>query len=166
MKEIVVASDQLDQFAITFLHGGKNCQSYDKKIRTIAFLDQIFDKHGPKKMKDLVPPVTAVLDPEGDKLLLYDGNIRLCHAREKDYSLRAIVLTSPDDLFNYCQNHDVLWFRIRDFNELLEFMRIYAQYPREDDPDLPAYWRQKIDAKYWEDQKEQEIKMFGYDDDE
>lgn len=160
----VIAPDQL---TVTFIHGDEPaCRSYGEKVKTMAFLDKVLAEHGPEKIKDIIPPVTAILDPEGNRLLIYDGNKRTRHAKEKGYSLRVIILTSPEDLENYFRDHDVLWFKITDFDELLKFMRMYAQYPRENDPNIPEEWRRKIEEKHLEDQGQQEIDLFWPDDDE
>jgi len=60
---------------------------------------------------------------------VYDGNTRVQFARKIGSSLMAIIITCQADLDEYLSRIPPSWFGIRDFNELLEYMRIYAQYP-------------------------------------
>jgi len=122
-----------------------NCKHCARKQKTLKWLSENFNQNNFQE----IPPIVLVQDPETKELLVYDGNIRVLFARENGFSLNAIILTSQTDLNEYLSRNLPLWFRIRNFNEILEYMRIYAQYP---DPtgEMPPHLKAKVEKKYQE----------------
>lgn len=159
MEERVVSAKEL---LPTFVHcTNKNCPNGRKNLKTRRWLNQMLSD---EKYSE-VPPVTAVLDPETKKMLVYDGNIRQSHASENDCQLRAKILTNQADLDQYRESNETCWFGITDWNELLKFMKMYAAYPGDED-EKPEAFREMIAIKRAELQADHDHQLFGPDDDE
>jgi hypothetical protein len=159
MLEKVVTAQELTP---TFIHcTNPGCANGRKKIKTTAWLNQMLSDG---KCSE-IPAMTAVRDDESARLLVYDGNIRQAHALENDYPLKALILASQADLDEYRKTRPTCWFRIADWSELLKFMRMYAEYPG-DEQEIPAAFREMLANKQHEIYLERERDLFGPDDDE
>jgi len=164
MKEQTILSQQL---TVTFIHcDDRSCHNCQKKQKTFHWLEQILNSG---KWEE-VPPVIIVKDAESEQLLVYDGNVRTNFATLKKLNLRAVIITDQNELNDYFKDHSVLWFGIKDFRELLEYMRIYANYPRDDRfKEMPAELIKKIKEKSWQYEEEcrkERNRFFGwYNDD-
>ena len=143
---------------ITFCHPSDS----EKKQKTWQWLDEIIKKGE----QDKIPQVVVVCDPDTKNLLVYNGNIRTLHAISNCYDLKVTILFNQDDLDNHLKNNAPAWFGIRNFDELVEFMRIYAAYPTPDTTNMPEDLKKKVSQKDQEWQMGQAKKFFGwYDDD-
>jgi hypothetical protein len=157
-------TEVIDPFVvrITYAHcNDPNCKYCSKKQKTMKYLSENFDQETSK----LIPPIVVVQDPQTKEFLVYDGNIRVQFARGNGFPLMAIIITSQADLDEYLSKSPPSWFGIRNFNELLEYMRIYAQYP---DPtaERPSELEVKVRKKYYEYMNSRRDQIYGwYDDD-
>ena len=150
---------------VTFIHCTyPKCSHCAHEQKTLAWLLENFNQYNAGE----ILPIVVVQDPKTRELMVYDGNIRTDFAKQKGIQLKAVVLTSQADLEQYLSNNSLSWFGIRDFAELLEYMRIYVQYPNAEEkmpPDLEAKIRAK-DLKDRADLQRQRNEMYGwYDDD-
>ncbi|MFH1071850.1 MAG: hypothetical protein V1743_00295 [Nanoarchaeota archaeon] len=137
----------------------------EKRTRTSNWLDDLIQKGETGK----IPPLVAIRDSETQKLMIYDGNTRALHALQHGYDIPVQIIKDKEDLSTYFSTMPVLWFGIRDFQELLEYMRIYGRYPY-CKAQMPKELKEKISEKYkkyrlhLEYQQKREI--FGSPDDD
>jgi len=129
------------EFKVTYIHNRNN----EKFKKTWDWLERMH-KEG---RWDEVPHISAVLDPDTQEKLVYDGNARVPFADEHKCKLNAVIIINQADLSTYFLYNENRWFDIIDFRELLEYMRIYAKYPNED-AELPRELNEKINSKYME----------------
>jgi len=148
LEELVVDGNSLK---VTYAHCKIPCSYCSHANNTKKWLDSIVASGDFSK----IPSIVAVKDPASNHLLVYDGNVRTAHAKERKYSLKTQVISDENDFKKYLEKNNPLWFGIRNFDELLEFMRIYSQYP---DPHglspMPEELRRKIDKKAGEHYQE------------
>jgi hypothetical protein len=101
-----------------------------RKIERFSELDKILEEVGPERIKEVLAPVVLIQD--GERFLIYKGNIEALHARQNSYFLRIIIIASQKDLeelFKCYPKYKNLWFGIDNLEELLKIMRIYASSP-------------------------------------
>lgn len=160
MTETIARANDL---TVAFVHcSNPFCKNCRKKEQTTSWLDGQFDASD--GYQESVPPVTAVLDPLDERLLVYDGNVRTNHATRHNRALRILIVSTQQEFNEYLRNHPTLWFGITNFDELLSFMRIYAAYPIDEQP-LPEPLKSKVEWKLCEMIEHQQREFFGSDDD-
>ncbi|HOK00746.1 MAG TPA: hypothetical protein PLU00_02110 [Candidatus Pacearchaeota archaeon] len=157
MKEVIISPHNLKRTFICC--NNPKSSSYNKKRRTYRWLNKIYKA----KREDEIPPVIAVYDPETEDFLIYDGNIRTSYALLKGYKLKAKIIYNQQDLDEYLKNNSYLWWGIDNLKELLEFMRIYAQYPEEWQK-MPLEFQVKVIKKYREWNEKKWIGMYDDED--
>lgn len=158
LTEKVISPSEL---TITFIHcSNPKCEECTHAQRTMAWLDEIISTGEQEK----VPPLTVVLDSETEKLLVYDGNVRLAHALQKNYNLRVLIISNQAELNSFLETRNPSWFGIGGFQQLIEYMRVYAAYP-EACATMPPELKEKLNRKYQEWQQARELAVFGPDDD-
>jgi len=166
MENLICKAEQL---TFTMIHGDDPQSKHgQKKTKEFTRLNQLLNDHGHEAMKEVLLPIVAVRDPVDNRLLIYSGNIETLHALENNYELRLIILFSQEDLTDYLKDHPALWFEIEDLNELLKFMRIYAQYPELDKQavEMPKEFQEMITAKRVHQESVMMYKFFHtFDDD-
>lgn len=153
MEEKTVSALEL---SVTYVHN----QDSEEMQRTWKWLDDMVGKGNRNK----IPSVIAISDSGIGTLLVYDGNTRVAHAREKGYDVRVRIIANQSDFDEYLRDESPSWFGIRDFQELLEYMEIYRLYPWQDGG-MPAELREKVSRKYLEMRHREEDEIFGKDDD-
>lgn len=154
---------------ITYFHcSDPFCSECSHKQKTKSWLDEIIKK-GEK-----IPPVVVIRDPKDGRLLVYDGNVRVIHAIENSYKIEVLIIFDQKDLDDYLKERifTPLWFGIRNFEELLEYMRIYAAIAVSGNTckaPFPEEFHKKIMEKYSEYQRELERereRLFGWSNDD
>lgn len=137
-----------NDLVVTAIHcTDPECHKCQRKMSTRPYLQQMFEEGRTAE----IPAVCAVRDTQDNRLLVYDGSSRTSHAQANGYSLRAYIITTEEELDEYCLAYNRLWFDIRSISELLEYMRIYAEYPNLCiDDGIPPHLIHKIQQKYYE----------------
>lgn len=150
---------------ITYIHCLEDCNYCKRKKTTWSWLETI----AIVKKQNEIPPLIIVRDPESGRFLIFDGNMRARHAIRNNYSLKVMIISGPKSFREYYDHEEKkgnrLWFGITNFLELLEIMRIYAQYPNHISINMPSNMQAIIKRKYWQWQQQQKYKLFGPDDD-
>jgi hypothetical protein len=161
MEERTVSPNEL---TVTFIHGtDSKCPGREKSKKTRSWLEDTAGAGNWNK----VPAVVVVSDPETTKLLVYDGNVRTNFASENDLQLQIKIITNQQELDDYLKENFICWFRITDFNELLETMKAYAANPREGTYLAPQFRRIVVEKMRGERQTHQQemAQAFGWTDD-
>jgi hypothetical protein len=119
MQEQIVCSSEL---VATFVHcNDPDCEGCQEQlVCTWPWLNSLMAENA--NMTEAVPAVISVRDPRSGRLLVYDGNMRTCHADVYKYSLRAQIIRDQQDFDEYLANHEALWSGITDFTKLLAAM--------------------------------------------
>lgn len=159
---------------VTLVHGDNpNSKHGKKKIEEFKKLDTMLLEHSREKMAEILDPIIVIQDPADKRLLVYEGNIAVAHAREHKYNLPVIVFDYHDfdnlqGYLRHLERHDkILWLGITDPVQLLKIMRIYAEYPVLDEQakKMPDEYKKEIMISRDDLTRRNINEMAGWDDD-
>jgi hypothetical protein len=153
-----------EEVKVTYIHSDDN----NNYISTKAWPDDIVTKKEFDKIKSIV----VVYDTETASYYVYDGNKRVRHAKDNSYTVKAQVINSPEDFSVFLKTGTICWFGVRNYSKLMELMRIYSQYPNENEgmpEELYAKIRPLAEAqarRHREQIEAQQNELFPFDDDD
>ncbi len=154
------------QAKVTYVHSDdENYSGCKKKKDTTKYLDEITDGFDCTVITKVIPPIVVIKDPENQNHYVYDGNVRAGYANRKGLTLRAIVISTQSELDEYLKLNPRCWFSINDFDELLSYMRRWAEHPYEDQP-IPADMSEMLERRRIINQQNRDFELFGPDDDD
>lgn len=141
--------------------------NYERHKRTWQWLETMF-REG---RKDEIPPIALVQHPSGKQSLVMNGNIRAAHAASRGYNLQATIIHDQAALTDYLYREGLMlygvsriWFGIRDFDELVKVMEVFAAHPKFSD--MPEKERIRFGRSgQGHSSYIRELDLFGPDDD-